>query len=123
MHVISAKLKGRPMSNRNSNVTALHQETGHTLFAYGLWIRIGFVGASVALAGLLMLFDAESTAATALLVLLGGAALAAMAWRKIRTVLALLEERETGAPETSMPASASRTASIPRAASMQATAR
>ena len=111
------------MKNPTSNSNASRMETGHTLFTYGLWIRIGFVGASGVLAGLLMLFDAESSAGRALLVFLAGAALAVMSWWRIRTVLGLLDADETGAPETSRPVSAPRAVSASRSASMQAIAR
>src|SRR5688572_23613299 len=108
------------MKNRAPNIYASRHETRRTLFAYGLWIRIGFVGASGVLAGLLLLFDVESTAGAGLMVLLGGALLGAVSWWKIRAVLALLDKAETGAPEMSPPMSAARADSAPRIASMQA---
>ena len=106
------------MKNPNSNSNALTRETRHTLFTCGLWIRIGFVGASGVLAGLLMLLDAESSAGRALLVFLGGAALTAMSLWRIRSVLGLLDAGETRAHETSRPVKALRTASASRSASI-----
>jgi len=111
------------MKNRTPNIYALRQESRRALFAYGLWIRIGFVGASGMLAGLLLLFDGESTAGRALLVLVGGAVLGAMSWWRVRAGLALLDGAETGGPDVSPPVSTASAASAPRAASLQASAR
>jgi hypothetical protein len=116
-------LKGNSMNNQTSNSYALRRETGATLFTYGLWIRLGFVGAAGVLAGLLLLFDAGSTAGLALLVLAGGAGLAATSWRKLRVVLALGDEADPGAPDTTPTVGVPRAPSALRSPTMQATAR
>jgi hypothetical protein len=118
---IAANLKGEPMKDRTSDRYALLKATSRTLFVCGLWIRLGLVGAFGVLAGLLHLFDRESTAGTALAVLLGGALLAAMSWWRVRAALALLDAAEVRPPATASPVLAA--IAIPRAASMKAIVR
>ena len=111
------------MKDQTPNAYALHQGTSRSLFVCGLWIRIGFLGACGVLAGLLQLFDGDSTAGAALAVLVGGAVLGAISWWRLRAVLALLDRAEAWASETSLPVNAARVDCAPRAASMQAIAR
>jgi hypothetical protein len=57
------------------------------MFALGLWIRLGFVGTSAFVAALVALLDAGTDVGAALAVALGGGALAAVAWSRIRSAL------------------------------------
>ena len=65
--------------------------------ASGLWLRAGFVGASVFAIGLIMLFTGEASALTALTCLVAGGAFAAFAWRRS---WAALNRIETSLPVT-----------------------
>jgi hypothetical protein len=67
----------------------------------GLWLRIGFIGASALAAGLLQLFDGEVKPMSALALAVGGGVLAAVSWWRARTVLAIVDRTSAvsaGAP-------------------------
>jgi hypothetical protein len=59
--------------------------------ASGLWLRGGFVGASVFAIGLILLFTGEASALTALTCLVAGGAFAAFAWRRAWAALNRVE--------------------------------
>jgi hypothetical protein len=61
------------------------------LFVASLWLRIGFIGASSVVGGLLDLKDAESISLSALAFVFFGAALAVFAWRRGLSVLEPVE--------------------------------
>ncbi len=78
-------------------------EAKHALVASGLWLRVGFVGASALAATLAMLFRGEPPALLTLATGFGGGVLAALAWRHARVVL-----------DQATPAGASLAARVPR---------
>jgi hypothetical protein len=78
-------------------------EAEHALVASGMWLRVGFVGASALAATLAMLFRGEAPALLTLATGFGGGVLAALAWRHARVVL----DRQT-------PAVGSLAARVPR---------
>jgi hypothetical protein len=57
------------------------------LFVASLWLRVGFIGASAAATGLLGLIDAESSSLSALALIVSGAILALLGWRRGLSVL------------------------------------
>jgi hypothetical protein len=61
------------------------------LFIAGLWLLVGFIGASVVAAVLPDLMDAEPSSLTAFALLVSGAALAVLAWRRGLGMLEPLE--------------------------------
>ena len=61
------------------------------LLAYGLWLRVALVGVLVVTGGIAVLVEHQSSAASALAASLGGAALAAFAWRRAAAVLARID--------------------------------
>ena len=68
----------------------MHQSehgTGRTLMTCGLWLHLGFIGATVLVAWLLELFDGEATWLSALTVASVGCVLAIASWRRARLVL------------------------------------
>ena len=65
----------------------MHGKQEHALAGCGLWLLIGFVGATAVAAGLLQLLEGEAPPFAALTLLFSGAALAAMSWRRGRIVL------------------------------------
>jgi len=72
-------LVSRPLYTRYA--PGLTNEAGRAITRSGMWSGTGFVGASVAAAGLLMLFDGGGTTGVAVAALLAGGATAAYAWR------------------------------------------
>jgi hypothetical protein len=65
----------------------LRKKTGRALIECGVWLRIGFIGACAFAAGLRQLFDGEVKPLSALMLAVGGGALAAFGWWRGRTVL------------------------------------
>jgi len=61
------------------------------LLAYGLWLRLALVGVLVVTGGIAVLIESESSGMSALAASLGGAALAAFAWRRGAVVLARID--------------------------------
>jgi hypothetical protein len=67
----------------------------------GLWLHTGFIGAVAVAAGLIELFDPESSWLSALALAFAGGVLAAASWHRGRTVLEDAERAQTvskGAP-------------------------
>ena len=78
------------MENRPVNVyqvPELHGPTGRALLACGLWMRLGFIGASGVAVGVIQLFGNEGSPLAALTFALGGAALAVVSWRRAHAAL------------------------------------
>lgn len=78
------------MTLRTSNrypMPDLDAKTHRSLLACGLWLRAGFAGASLAVIGLIQLFGGETAPLSALALVLGGAGLAALAWRRAHAAL------------------------------------
>jgi hypothetical protein len=65
----------------------LHGPAGRALLACGLWMRLGFVGASAAAIGLIELVGNEVRPLSALALAVGGAALAVLSWRRAHAAL------------------------------------
>ena len=65
----------------------LSKRARRALVESGLWLRIGFIGASGVAAGLIQLFDGEVKPLSALALAVGGGVLAAVSWWRARTVL------------------------------------
>jgi len=65
-----------------NDVAVTHGESGGSLFACGMWLRLGFVGASLALAGVVALFSGDGTPLSALALAAAGAALTVFGWRR-----------------------------------------
>lgn len=87
------------MENQPANVYQmpdLRGSTGRALLACGLWLRLGFVGASAVVVGLIQLFGDEASPVSALALAVGGAALAVVSWRRAHAALS----RTPDAPAT-----------------------
>lgn len=61
--------------------------TDRALVASSLWLHVGFIGACALAAGLIQLFDGETTWLSALSLGFCGGALAAAGWRRGRSIL------------------------------------
>ena len=74
-----------------------------SLIASALWLHIGFAGATIAAAGVVMLVTGDANAFAAIAGIVGGVGVAAISWRSGRETL---EQREHGAAETDSPRTA-----------------
>jgi len=91
------------MENQPANVyqmAELRGAAGRTLLACGLWMRLGFVGASAVAVGVIQLFGNEASPLSALALAVGGAALAVVSWRRAHAALT----RSADVPATTAPA-------------------
>lgn len=115
-----------PMENRFVNTHStpeLRRKARRALVACGLWLRIGFVGASAVAVGLLLLFDGEVAPLLALALAVGGGVLAAASWWRAATVLDVADGAAAVTDGASLPASARAAAGIaPSAARLRGTA-
>jgi hypothetical protein len=64
-----------------------HRNTDRALVASSLWLHVGFVGACALAAGLIQLFDGQTTWLSALSLGFCGGALATAGWRRGRSIL------------------------------------
>lgn len=76
------------------------------LIASGVWLRIGFIGASAFAGGLIALIGGDARALPALAFMVAGAVLAIIGWRRSRALL----ERDAAVPSAA-PAAAKSAAS------------
>jgi hypothetical protein len=77
----------------------LHSNAERALIAVSLWLRIGFIGASILAAGLLQLFDGIANWPSALALAFFGSLLAAATWRRGLTVLQHAERASVAATD------------------------
>jgi hypothetical protein len=68
-------------------MSASQSNIERVLVKCGLWILIGFVGATAVAAGILQLFDGEANWLSALVLIVGGGILTATCWHRAQTVL------------------------------------
>jgi len=91
------------MNERNAyanGIAVIQGEGSGALWACGMWLRVGFVGASAAVAGVVALFGGDGTPLSALALAVGGAALTVFGWRRAYAAVDAAERRETGARGT-----------------------
>jgi membrane protein implicated in regulation of membrane protease activity len=92
------------MNDRNAypnNLAVPHGDIG-ALFACGMWLRVGLVGAFAAVAGIIALVEGDGTPLSALAFAAGGAALAVFGWRRAYAAIDTTEARtESAADATS----------------------
>jgi hypothetical protein len=86
----------------------MHNDDKRALLACSIWLRVGFVGASVAAVGLLQLFDLRPSWPSGLALLLCGAVVAAASWRRARRLLVQTEHHDPVPGVRSGPASFAR---------------
>lgn len=72
----------------------------HALVESGLWLRIGFIGASGVAAGIIQLLGGEVKPISALALAVGGGVLATLSWRRARAVLESADPLTSIAPST-----------------------
>ena len=61
--------------------------SGHPWMVSGLWMNIGFIGASALATGVLQLFHGDARLGWVFALAFGGSALAVFGWRRARIVL------------------------------------
>ena len=90
------------MENRFGNrpsVPALRKQAGRAAVVFGLWLRVGFVGAGTLVWGMSLLLDGAASPLSALALVGGGGALAALGWwRAVRALNSAEEAGGTNAP-------------------------
>ena len=97
------------MGNRfvNTHPTLeLPKTAGRALVVCGLWLRIGFIGASAMAAGLIQLFNGEVTPLSALALAVGGGVLVVASWWRAATVLDVADGTAAVTDDASSPARA-----------------
>lgn len=77
------------------------------LIESGLWMRLGIAGGAVAAASPFLAFAGELAPGPALIALAGGAAIAGVAYRRVRTLLGAQDAIEAAAPAVPRRAAAS----------------
>ena len=93
----------------NPNLSAQHPSAGHgendrLLIACSFWLRVGFVGASILVAGLLLLFNGEAKPLLAMASAAGGGLLAAVAWKRGRVLLDRVDGADAAFPAAALAA-------------------
>ena len=76
----------------------LYGPEGRAVVLSGIWARIAFVGASLFIAGIVVLGDGLANALPALGLILGGGALATFGWRRAWKALESIEPASAGTP-------------------------
>jgi hypothetical protein len=74
-------------NDRNIPVPTMPGDSTRALFMSGLWLQLGFVGASVLAIALTRLVDGGASASLALASALGAGVLTVLAWHRSRSVL------------------------------------
>jgi len=82
---------------------------GRAIASSAMWSRLGFVGASLLAAGLVLTGDGAASAPTVLGLVAGGGALATYAWRRAWLVLDGIDPASTGNAGPTAPESIGRT--------------
>lgn len=75
-----------------ASYAAWRNEAGPGVFAFGMWLRAGFIGASAVAVGLLQMFGGDVKPLAALALTAGGVLLAAFSWWRARKALDGLDE-------------------------------
>jgi len=90
-----------------ASISALRKQAGPTPVICGLWLRVGFIGASAFAVGLMQLFGGEVKAVPALALAIVGGLLAAFSWRRARNSLDVADDATSTVKATAgSPASA-----------------
>jgi hypothetical protein len=86
---------GGCMNNQYGNTSsyaAWRNEAGPGVVAFGMWLRVGFIGASAVAVGLIQLFSGEVKPLSALALTAGGLLLALFCWRRARNAFGVQDD-------------------------------
>lgn len=75
-----------------SSASELRRQAGRAAVAFGLWLRLAFVGAGTLIAGLLLLLDDPARPLLTLALVVGGGVLATVGWRRAARILNAADE-------------------------------
>ena len=89
------------LHDKSSITPGYRSESWRAFMASGLWLRTGFVGASIFAIAVIALFSGDWNPATALAAAVAGGLIAAYAWRRSWLVINRLDEITFGVPPTS----------------------
>jgi hypothetical protein len=78
----------------------LSKSARRALIESGLWLRIGFIGASGVAAGIIQLLGGEVKPISALALAVGGGVLATLSWRRAGAILESADQLTSIAPAT-----------------------
>jgi len=78
----------------------LSKSARHALVESGLWLRIGFIGASGVAAGIIQLLGADAKPISALALAVGGGVLATLCWRRAEAILENADKLTSTSPTT-----------------------
>jgi len=78
----------------------LSKRARRALVESGLWLRIGFIGASGVAAGIIQLLGAEAKPISALALAVGGGVLAVLSWRRAGNVIESADQATPVTPST-----------------------
>ena len=81
-------------------IRELSRRARRALIESGLWLRIGFIGASGVAAGIIQLFGGEVKPISALALAVGGGVLATLSWRRAGAILESADKPASAAPST-----------------------
>ena len=81
-----------------------HIRNDRLLIACSFWLRVGFVGASILFAGVLLLLNGEAKPMFALASALGGGLLAAFSWKRGRALLDRVDDADAPFPAAALAA-------------------
>jgi hypothetical protein len=76
----------------SSSYATWRNAAGPGVFAFGMWLRVGFIGASAVAVGLIQLFSGEVKPLSALALTAAGLALALFSWRRARVALDAMDD-------------------------------
>ena len=99
------------METRNVNIHQipdLHGPLGRRLLACGLWLRLGFVGASAVAIGVIQLFGHDASPLSAFVLTMGGGALGILSWRRAHAALTDVDQ-PANAPSVAVASGGART--------------
>jgi hypothetical protein len=75
-----------------SSYAAWRRKAGPGVIAFGMWLRVGFIGASAIAVGLIQLFSGEVKPLSALGLAFGGLLLALFGWQRARKAIGAADE-------------------------------
>ena len=78
----------------------LSKSARHALVESGLWLRIGFIGASGVAAGILQLLGTDAKPISALALAVGSGIVATLSWRRAGAILENADQLISTAPTT-----------------------
>jgi hypothetical protein len=81
-------------------IAGRHGPAPRAYFAFGLWLRTGFVALSVAAIALMMLVEGEASTLAGIASVIAGVGIAAFAWRRAWVLIGRLEPAESRSAKT-----------------------